>query len=113
MKCHIITTSEEFCNVFSDDACMLFDVGEDTAGQIRRFYGDKADEIFCKLKAIFISHRHVDHHMVVSQYTVTVNEGVMYQYFNVNQYSISWISILTLNRQFQYSFQYQTCNLLR
>ena len=43
---------------------MLLDCGEGTAEQIRCFYGDKTDEVFAKLSAVFISHVHADHHLV-------------------------------------------------
>lgn len=32
-------------------------------GQIHRFYGDEAENVIKKLKAIYISHLHADHHM--------------------------------------------------
>ena len=48
----------------SPDSCLLLDVGESTSGQMHRFYGPNADEVFRKLKAIYISHLHADHHMV-------------------------------------------------
>lgn len=32
-------------------------------GQIHRFYGDKAENVIKKLKAIYISHLHADHHI--------------------------------------------------
>jgi ribonuclease BN (tRNA processing enzyme) len=43
----------------------LMDCGEDTIGQIHRIFGyDGADKIvFAKLKLIFISHLHADHHL--------------------------------------------------
>jgi ribonuclease Z len=43
----------------------LMDCGEDTIGQIHRMYGyDGADRIvFAKLKLIFVSHLHADHHL--------------------------------------------------
>lgn len=48
---------------------MLLDVGEGTLGQIIRFYGDKADDVIQKLKAIYISHLHADHHIGRCQIT--------------------------------------------
>lgn len=47
---------------FSENSCILLDCGGGTCGQIIRFYGPKANEIFAKIKAIFISHLHGDHH---------------------------------------------------
>lgn len=42
----------------------LFDCGENTLGQLRRMYGfEKANEILCDLKVIWISHLHADHHL--------------------------------------------------
>lgn len=49
---------------FSSDGCALLDCGEGTLGQIIRFYGrDGADDILKKLKMIYISHLHADHHL--------------------------------------------------
>ena len=48
----------------SPNSCLLLDVGENTSGQIHRFYGPNAEEVFRKLKAIYVSHLHADHHMV-------------------------------------------------
>lgn len=41
----------------------MLDCGEGTLGQIERFYGEKAEEVIRKLKAIYISHLHADHHI--------------------------------------------------
>jgi ribonuclease Z len=49
---------------FSPESCGLFDCGEGTLGQIVRFYGrEEADEVLKKLKLIYISHLHADHHL--------------------------------------------------
>lgn len=48
---------------FSEETCVLLDVGEGTLGQIYRFYGDESDDVIRKLKAIYISHLHADHHI--------------------------------------------------
>lgn len=46
------------------DSCVLLDCGEGTEGQIIRFYGKTAAaEVFRKLKMIYISHLHADHHI--------------------------------------------------
>lgn len=45
------------------DTCILLDVGEGTMGQIHRFYGAEAENVIKKLKAIYISHLHADHHI--------------------------------------------------
>lgn len=47
----------------SPEKCMLLDCGDGTCEQIRSFYGDKADDVFRKLTAVFISHLHCDHHL--------------------------------------------------
>lgn len=48
----------------TDKSCILLDCGEGTWGQIIRFYGEiEAIEILKKLKAIYISHLHADHHI--------------------------------------------------
>ena len=48
----------------TSDHFMLLDAGEDTLGQLYEMYGQgRAQEILTKLNAIFISHRHPDHHL--------------------------------------------------
>ncbi|KAL3877374.1 hypothetical protein ACJMK2_035092 [Sinanodonta woodiana] len=47
----------------SDDTSMLLDCGEGTMGQFYHFYGNKTDEMLCKIKVAFISHLHSDHHL--------------------------------------------------
>lgn len=48
----------------SPETCFILDCGEGTLGQIVRFYGrDESDEILKKLKLIYISHLHADHHL--------------------------------------------------
>lgn len=56
----IITKND---NHSSKDTCILLDVGEGTMGQIHRFYGNEAEDVIKKLKAIYISHLHADHHI--------------------------------------------------
>ncbi|XP_064644718.1 zinc phosphodiesterase ELAC protein 2-like [Lineus longissimus] len=46
-----------------EDTCILLDCGEGTLGQIYRYYGDKTAEVLQKLKCVYISHMHADHHM--------------------------------------------------
>lgn len=48
----------------NENSCMLLDCGEGTYSQLCRFYGnDKIPGILNKLKAIYISHLHADHHL--------------------------------------------------
>lgn len=48
----------------TENSSILLDCGEGTFGQIIRFYGkEKANEILKKLKAVYISHLHADHHI--------------------------------------------------
>lgn len=48
----------------SPDACILLDCGEGTAAQMRRFYGERQyREVLGKLRAIYVSHLHADHHI--------------------------------------------------
>lgn len=42
---------------------MLLDCGESTLGQMFRLYGDQTHDVLKNLKAIFISHMHLDHFM--------------------------------------------------
>jgi ribonuclease Z len=48
----------------SENSSILLDCGEDTFGQLLRFYGSaNMRHVFNKLKAVFISHSHSDHHL--------------------------------------------------
>ncbi|GFO38064.1 Zinc phosphodiesterase elac protein 2, partial [Plakobranchus ocellatus] len=48
----------------SKDAVIILDCGEDSYGQLHRFYGkQKTLEMLRKVKAIFVSHMHGDHHL--------------------------------------------------
>ncbi|KAI8796798.1 ribonuclease Z, mitochondrial [Biomphalaria glabrata] len=48
----------------SKHTVIMLDCGEDSYGQLYRFYGSrKTNRILRKLKAIFISHMHGDHHL--------------------------------------------------
>jgi ribonuclease Z len=48
----------------SADSCIMLDCGEGTCGQLYRFYGKtEGDAVMKKLKAIYISHLHADHHI--------------------------------------------------
>ena len=42
---------------------MFLDCGENSVGQLRRRFGDDVQEIYEKLKVVFISHMHADHHL--------------------------------------------------
>jgi ribonuclease Z len=45
---------------------IMLDAGEGTLGQLRRCSGDKIDsEVYQKLRILFISHMHADHHIGV------------------------------------------------
>lgn len=49
---------------FSSDSYILLDCGEGTFGQLVRFYGTEGViPILSKLKAIYVSHLHADHHI--------------------------------------------------
>ena len=46
------------------DATVILDCGEDSYGQIFRFYGpERTAEVLKRLKLIYVSHHHVDHHI--------------------------------------------------
>ncbi|XP_041363952.1 zinc phosphodiesterase ELAC protein 2-like [Gigantopelta aegis] len=47
----------------SHDSCMFLDCGEGTAAQLYHYYGNQTDSILQKVKAVFVSHLHADHHM--------------------------------------------------
>ncbi|XP_054169006.1 ribonuclease Z, mitochondrial-like [Oppia nitens] len=53
----------------TDESSILLDCGEDTSGQLYRFYGSQHmnSYFYQKLKAIFVSHIHTDHHMGLIQ----------------------------------------------
>jgi ribonuclease Z len=47
-----------------DFGCVLLDAGEGTLGQLQRRYGSKLwSDVLSRLKMIFISHMHADHHI--------------------------------------------------
>lgn len=49
---------------FTADNCAILDCGEGTLGQLIRFYGrDGADGVLKKLRMIYVSHLHADHHL--------------------------------------------------
>ena len=51
--------------MLSKDTVIILDCGEDSYGQLHRFYGrEEAKRILQKVKAIFVSHMHGDHHLV-------------------------------------------------
>lgn len=51
-----------------DYGSIMLDAGEGTFGQMMRLYGiDRVDEELSKMKCIFISHLHADHHLGVVQ----------------------------------------------
>lgn len=41
----------------------MLDCGTGICQQINRFYGDEAPEIYRRIKAVFVSHMHLDHHI--------------------------------------------------
>ncbi|XP_063444670.1 zinc phosphodiesterase ELAC protein 2-like [Mytilus trossulus] len=49
-----------------EETNLLMDCGEGSLSQLLMLYGDKTDEVLIKLKAIFISHLHADHHLGMS-----------------------------------------------
>lgn len=66
MKCspYFNTAIHILIFLYSEDDCILLDCGEGTYGQLVRFYGPKeVDTVLGKLRAVFISHLHADHHI--------------------------------------------------
>lgn len=66
----------------SPETCFILDCGEGTLGQIIRFYGhDESDEILKKLKLIYVSHLHADHHLglinILNQRRKLTNDKVL------------------------------------
>eukprot|EP00112_Aurelia_sp_Birch-Aquarium-sp1_P011935 Seg2506.4 transcript_id=Seg2506.4/GoldUCD/mRNA.D3Y31 product="Zinc phosphodiesterase ELAC protein 2" protein_id=Seg2506.4/GoldUCD/D3Y31 len=59
----IIADSSYQSWISSATATALLDCGEGTYGQIVNHYGDEADEMIKRLKFVFISHLHADHHL--------------------------------------------------
>jgi len=52
----------KFC--FSENECVLLDLGEGTYGQLVRHFGVAgAEKVLSDLKAIYVSHLHADHHI--------------------------------------------------
>ena len=53
------------CCVASDNDSMLLDCGENTLGQLYRHFGSaNITTVLEKLRAVFVSHLHADHHLV-------------------------------------------------
>ena len=50
--------------VNSERDSILLDCGEGTYGQLYRHYGKYVDRVLRRLKCVFISHIHADHHLV-------------------------------------------------
>jgi len=48
----------------SEEGSILLDCGEGTYGQLFRHYGRYVDRVLLRLKCVFISHIHADHHLV-------------------------------------------------
>lgn len=48
--------------LFRRNNCILLDCGEGTCAQIHRIYGNMSKHIFHKIKAVFVSHLHIDHY---------------------------------------------------
>lgn len=48
---------------FRPNTSILLDCGTGTCSQINRYYGDEAPEIYRRLKAVYVSHVHLDHHI--------------------------------------------------
>ncbi len=47
-----------------DFGCVLLDAGEGTLGQLRRRFGTKgAERVYERLRILYISHMHADHHI--------------------------------------------------
>jgi ribonuclease Z len=42
---------------------MVLDCGEGTYGQLVRFFGSEVDDVLTKIKGIYVSHLHADHHL--------------------------------------------------
>ena len=59
-------TSAIWVNIDSETAFLL-DCGEGTYGQLYRFYGEECDSYIKKLKGIYVSHLHADHHLGILQ----------------------------------------------
>ena len=53
---------------FFDKGGMLVDCGEGTYGQLKRKYGAQADEVIRRLRLVWISHIHADHHAGLSRF---------------------------------------------
>ena len=49
--------------LLSEHDAVLLDCGEGTYGELFRHYGDNVEKILSKIKLIFISHMHADHHL--------------------------------------------------
>ena len=60
----IAVITHSFVPFYSEDSTVLMDCGSGVYGQLLRLYGDQTADLLRKLKVIFISHGHCDHHSV-------------------------------------------------
>ncbi|KAK3705173.1 hypothetical protein QZH41_013960, partial [Actinostola sp. cb2023] len=55
----------------SSECCFMLDCGDGTNYQLQRHYGDEnTDRIPSSLSFVFISHIHIDHHMVTKEFII-------------------------------------------
>ena len=62
----IRNTSAIWVNIDSETSFLL-DCGEGTYGQLYRFYGNETETYLKRLKCIYVSHLHADHHLGILQ----------------------------------------------
>lgn len=48
---------------FREDQAVLLDCGDGVVAQLHRFYGNQAAEVVRRIRGVFVSHMHLDHHI--------------------------------------------------
>ena len=64
-NCEIFTCVPKYCSLFlRDKTSLLMDCGEGTYRQMCHHYGENIGIILKQLRTVFVSHMHIDHHLV-------------------------------------------------
>ena len=81
-----------YVHVLSDQGSILLDCGEGTYGQLYRHYGKCLDRVLSRVKCVFISHIHADHHLVWQK-----NSWLLfYNHGNWTKWSAVWSEIIPM-----------------
>jgi ribonuclease Z len=64
MPCTFVRGNTVLSVFLRDETSLLMDCGEGTYRQMCYHYGEDIDIILKQLRTIFVSHMHIDHHLV-------------------------------------------------